>query len=30
VGAVVITGFVYLVLPRVWELHLENVAGVTH
>jgi len=22
VGAVVITGFVYLVLPRVWELHL--------
>jgi sodium-dependent dicarboxylate transporter 2/3/5 len=30
VGAVVITGFVYLVLPRVWEPHLENAAGLTH
>jgi uncharacterized membrane protein YccC len=30
VGAVLITGFVYLVWPRVWELHLENAAGLTH
>ena len=30
VGAVIITGFVYLLLPLVWELQLENVTGLTH
>jgi sodium-dependent dicarboxylate transporter 2/3/5 len=30
VGAVIITGFVYLLLPLVWELQLDNVAGLTH
>jgi len=30
VGALLITGFVYLVLPRVWGTYIESMAGATH